>query len=251
MPGLLNNLSEKASGLLDELFAFISAPRCPNCGVFLEDLHTALCPACDAGLKSAGDGPVCLLCRSPEPVECTCRSGRQYAVPQMFYWATYTEEIRQLIHRFKFDGDLKLGEYLAKKAYGALAERIGLWHYDLVVPIPMLSRDKRKRSYNQTELIAQVISADLRISLDKDSLKKFRKTKLQANLGRDERWRNIKDAFVVENNEGISGKSVLLVDDIVTTGATSLEASKALYLAGAKSVVIFAIASSSFNEILI
>jgi len=248
MPGLLNYLSDKESYLLDELFAFISAPRCPICESPLEDIRLALCPKCGDALTFIGDGPVCLFCRSPKAIGCGCHDKRKYKIPELYYWSSYTDNIRVLIHQFKFDGQLKIGEYLTKKAYIALAERIGEAHFDLAIPIPMLARDKRKRTYNQTELIAEFIAQNLAISSGDDILKKVRKTRLQAKLGRDERWGNIKDAFTVDNSEKIKGRDILLIDDIVTTGATSWEAAKALYKAGADNVSVFAIASSHLDD---
>ena len=248
MPGLLNYLSDKTGYLLDELFAFISAPRCPICDSILEDIRSALCPVCDSNLTFIGDGPVCLFCRSPKAIGCGCQDGRKYKIPELYYWSTYTDNIRELIHQFKFDGQLKIGEYLIRKALAALAERIGETGLDLAIPIPMLARDKRKRTYNQTELIADIVARNLGISSGSNALKKVRKTRLQAKLGRDERWGNIKDAFTVESSDNIRGRAILLVDDIVTTGATSWEAAKALYAAGAKSVSVFAIASSHLDD---
>ena len=244
----MNYLSDKTGYLLDELFAFISAPRCPVCDTILEDIRSALCPVCDDSLKFVGDGPVCLFCRSPKAIGCGCRDGRKYEIPDLYYWSTYTDNIRELIHQFKFDGQLKIGEYLTKKAYTALAERIGKSSFDITVPIPMLARDKRKRTYNQTELIADMVARNLGILSSNDALGKIRRTRLQAKLGRNERWGNIRDAFAVENSENIKSKAVLLVDDIVTTGATSWEAAKALYDAGAGSVCVFAIASSHLDD---
>jgi competence protein ComFC len=119
----------------------------------------------------------------------------------------------------------------------------------MIIPVPMIKRDKRKRTFNQTELMANIISQKLAIPAEYELLKKIKPTRLQADLGRDDRWRNVRDAFAVVDESRIAGKSIMLVDDIVTTGATCLEASKALYLAKAKSIVVVSLASSHHDEL--
>ena len=85
----------------------------------------------------------------------------------------------------------------------------------------MLKRDKRKRSFNQTELIAQTVSGRFNVAVNLNILKKVKKTRLQANLGRDERWNNIQNAFAVNDESDLNGSRCLLVDDIVTSDEKS------------------------------
>jgi len=244
MNKLIKNLTEKANYLLDDLFAFISAPRCPGCGNFLDNPRWPLCPACKSNLNFPGDGPVCLLCRSPQGVKCRCQDRSEYIVPHLYYWSNYTDVIRELIHQFKFENQYKIGQYVTGIAIDVLSDRISAQNFDLIIPVPMLNRDKRKREFNQTELIAAEVARSLDISVDNDVLLKIKSTKLQANLGRDERWQNIKGAFDIVESGKIQGKSCLLVDDIVTTGATCWEAAQVLYSRGAASVTVFALVSN-------
>ena len=244
MNKLIKNLTEKANHLLDELFAFISVPRCPGCDNFLDNPRRYLCPACESNLSFPGDGPVCLLCRSPQGVECGCQESDKYVVPRLYYWSNYTEVIRYLIHQFKFEGQYKIGQYLTTITINILSDRISCQKFDFIIPVPMLKRDKRKREFNQTELIALDVSRRLNIPVAGDVLRKIKPTKLQADLGRDERWQNIKGAFDVIESGNIKGKSCLLVDDIVTTGATCREAAQVLYSHGAALVTVFALVSN-------
>ncbi len=247
MNELIKNLTEKASYLLDDVFAFISAPRCPGCGNFLNSPRQPLCPACGSNLNFPGDGPVCLLCRSPQGVKCNCQEANESNVPRLYYWSNYTEVIRQLIHQFKFDGQLNIGQYLAITAINVLTDRLTDLKFDLIIPVPMLKRDKRKREFNQTELIALEVSRRLKIPVDSDVLRKIRQTRLQANLGREERWQNITGAFSVSHIDKIQGKSCLLIDDIITTGATCQEAARTLYSSGATLVTVFALVSNHYE----
>jgi len=248
MSELLNNIKEKTRFLLDDFFAFISTPRCPGCGELLENPRFPLCPACETNLAFAGDGPVCLICRSPQGVSCGCQKNRTETIPRLYYWATYTPVIRELIHQFKFEGQLELGKYLTSTALDAVSDRLAGREFDYIIPVPMLKRDKRKRSFNQTESIARVVSDRFNIPVDTNILKKVKKTRLQAGLGRDERWDNIWGAFAVNDESYPDGGSCLLVDDIVTTGATCWEAAKALYTAGVNKITVFALVSNHYDE---
>ena len=244
MKKLLNNLVEKANYFADEIFAFISEPECPGCKNILVDPHLALCDNCQSNLTFPGDGPVCLICRRPEGVACRCHLEKQTDMPKLYYWSSYTDVIRDLIHQFKFAGHSELGKYLTGEALGSLSEKLRKIKFDYIVPVPMLQRDKRQRGFNQTELIAETISHSLNIPVKSDLLIKVKEIELQANLGAKERWENIVGAFAVENKSEVRGQSILLVDDIVTTGATCFESAKQLYSASAKSVTVFALVSN-------
>jgi ComF family protein len=171
-----------------------------------------------------------------------------YLMPQMLFWSDYTDTIRALIHRFKFEGENKLGIHLCDMALRIMADRLRGIKYDMVIPIPLRHNDKRQRGFNQSELIAAEVARMLGIPMKNDILQKSRHTKLQANLSAKNRWLNVKDVFAVRTEISLSGQSVLLVDDIVTTGATCVEASKALYDAGAEKILVFALACADTRK---
>lgn len=130
------------------------------------------------------------------------------------------------------------------EALGFLKGRASEFQCDMIVPVPMTVREKAQRGFNQTELIAEGVSHVLGIPAEYSLLKKVRKTELQAKLGREERWLNIVGAFELSDRAHVQGKSILVVDDIVTTGATCLEASRVLLAAGARQITVFALVSS-------
>jgi competence protein ComFC len=250
MRKLLHNLFRKAEYFLENLLAFISVPDCSSCGVTLENPRLPLCDVCDNDLRKIfpGDGPVCLICRCPVPQGCHCHDDKPLPIPQLFYWGKYNDLVRELIHRFKFERQYKIGWYLTEIALDTLYERIYNKALDYVIPVPMLKKDKKMRGFNQTELIASLVSQKLNMPVESELLKKIKKTEPQSKLGADERWQNVKDAFAVDNGEKLKGCSLLLVDDIVTTGATSWESTKALYKAGAKNVTVFSLISNSISD---
>jgi ComF family protein len=126
----------------------------------------------------------------------------------------------------------------------SLDERLNHLKYDLVVPVPLHKARVRSREYNQSEIISMEVARCLNIEHVADVLVRHRHTLQQAKLEEDKRWSNVENAFGVRN-DGVGvllAKRILLVDDIVTTGATVFEASKPLLRVGARQVDIFSLA---------
>ncbi len=125
-------------------------------------------------------------------------------------------------------------------AFGkVLAERIrecGMDGADMLIPVPMTKADKRKRGLNQSELIAKELSKRLNIPVCSRAVEKVRRTAQQKGLGRRERLLNLKGAFSVTAPELISGKTVILVDDVCTTGGTLTELTSLLLNSGTAKV---------------
>lgn len=250
MRSFLQNLSQKVEYFLEDLLAFISVPDCVGCGETLENPRLPLCDNCHNGLKRAfaGKGPVCLICRYPASKKCFCIDDKPLPIPQLFYWGNYNDVVRELIHRFKYEGQYKIGRYLTDIGLDALYKRIYNYKLDYIIPVPMIKSEKIKRGFNQTELIAGVVSQKLSIPVESELLRKIKKTEPQSKLGAKERWLNVKDAFAVDDGVILKGRSLLLVDDIVTTGATSWESTRALYKAGAEKVTVFSLVSKNIND---
>ena len=241
---LWQKLSRHSKFLLEDIFAFISSPICPGCECNIESNRRPLCDKCNYELRGSfhGDGPLCLRCRAPEGISCACSVDEKYPTPRFYYWSQYTELMRALLHRFKFEGEQRLGQYLTSIAWDIMADRLVCLKFDRIVVVPMRVNDKRERGFNQTELIAQIISEKMAQKPSFNLLIKIKSTRLQAKLGADERWSNVRDVFRVDAVNHLTGESILLIDDIITTGATCYEASRALYEAGASKVTVFAIA---------
>ena len=237
-------LNEIVNYCLEELFSFISPPTCFGCGGFLDNPHIPVCAECEEKAHFSGAGPLCLVCRSPIGVTCGCERVYQTAIPEFYYWGMYTDLVKELIHEFKFMGHKYLGAYLIERSLGFITERASKFDCDIIVPVPMTEKDKANRGFNQAELIAAKLAEVCSIPVENSLLRKIRMTELQAKLGRESRWENVRGAFGVADNRLAQGKSVLIVDDIVTTGATCLEAARVLRNAGAKRVTVFALFSS-------
>lgn len=104
---------------------------------------------------------------------------------------------------------------------------------DLIVPVPVHPTKKRERTYNHAEILARSLSKNFAIPVDVKNLKKIRWTRSQSELGREKRLKNVTDSFLIVEKRAFSDKSVLLVDDVRTTGATINECAKTLREANA------------------
>jgi competence protein ComFC len=244
MKKLLSGLTQKAKIFLEDIFSFISTPECSGCGQALDDNRRPICQKCESSIKENyfGEGPLCLICHAPDGINCDCRITKKQIIPQMYFWSKYDETIRGLIHRFKFEGQLEAGQQLSDMASCSMRESLKAINADLIIPVPMKRHDIKTRGFNQTEIISLSISNAINVPLKTDMLIKIRITKLQASLPGRERWDNLKDAFGVNDSDALENKTILLVDDIVTTGATCLESASVLYKAGAAKVVVYTLA---------
>ena len=128
-----------------------------------------------------------------------------------------------------------------------MADFISTYHLDInqfdkIVPIPLSQSRLRERGYNQSGLLAEEISRIYKICLSKKNLVRIRNTEHQTLLSEKERWTNIYGAFRIKNLSRFSGKNILVIDDLLTTGATASEAARTLKDAGAKTVGILTLA---------
>ena len=154
---------------------------------------------------------------------------------------------KKLIYQFKYRPYLK---DLSKTLASILVEHFVLsgkntdkiWDNGVLVPVPLDKNKIKIRGYNQSEELAKELSKILQIPVVSDALIKVKPTKPQMELSKDEREKNLKDAFQIKNPEQISGKKIFLVDDVYTTGSTMEECARTLHNAGIKQVWGIAIA---------
>lgn len=169
--------------------------------------------------------------------------GSQY-ISKTFYSVFYNRFIKELVHSFKFNNK----SYLYKPLAEIMLETADLIEImkdiDLIIFVPIHRRKEAIRGYNQSELLAKYISDKVNIPLSKNNLIKHKWTKEQNQLKRQERQNNLKDSFKIKNPNEIVNKRILLIDDIITTGATFDECGKVLKNNGAGEVVGLALTSS-------
>ena len=200
--------------------------RCVICHKLVGPAQARICPAWAAAI--------------PEPVSGE-RRGKHYK-----RWVAalrYEGDFRASILRFKFNGCRFYADEYGPLLARAIEQRFG-GAYDLLSFVAVSPLRRWKRGYDQSQLLAQAVGACLDMKPLATLKKKNRHKPQSRTIDREERQRNICGAFQVRNPEEIRGKRILLIDDVLTTGATVSEASRVLLEAGAKSVCVAALAAT-------
>jgi ComF family protein len=228
-----------ARSAVRQVVDFVLPPRCPGCGAIISDPHS-FCVDCWSSLSFLGD-PCCVRCGLPfeyaagEEAEC----GRCLADPPHFdrlrAAVAYGQVARQVALKLKYSGRpgvaLTLGRFMARHL--ASADRGAM-----LVPVPLHRWRIWKRGYNQSALIASALAKGSGLAVDLDLLRRIKATPVLRGLGRRERALAVRGAFAVRDKAPVSGKSLILVDDVFTSGATANACARALKRAGAARVEI-------------
>lgn len=230
----------KATAPILELFYPL---HCDGCGAALFE-KTHLCQACWESVKRLPES-ICKRCSYKIVAEerCNnCADRKLYFVAGVSAFQ-YEGLVRQLLHRFKYGRDQSLKKVLGELLSVALEDlRLRQVFFEAVVPVPLHRLREREREFNQAHLLAQEVAHRLQRPL-KPLLKCFRATSYQARSNRNERIKNRKGLFFLKKQQQLSG-SYLLVDDVLTTGATLDAAAKVLLDAGASGVWAVTVARS-------
>jgi len=164
-----------------------------------------------------------------------------------FAWSacTYENPLKNLLLLFKYHQKTLLRHVFAQLLIDFIHKyNLDILQFDTIVPVPLFSSKLRERSYNQSELLAKAISREFNISISKNIAKRIKNTKSQTILSQKERWTNIGGAFKIEPSININNKNILIIDDLITTGATVSELSKLLKEHGAATVGILTLATA-------
>ncbi len=185
-------------------------------------------PICDVcGLPQAHFG-LCDRCQQNRPSFKILRS-----------WAVFEDPVREALHQLKYRRNVGLGEALATQMSIFVAQLE--WPVDTIAPIPLGKKRLKERGYNQVAMVAKPLSLQLGIDYHSAALVRARETRSQVGLSATERKQNVLNAFQADKNK-VDGRTVLLMDDVSTTGATLSSAAEALYASGAKEVYAITIA---------
>jgi len=194
-----------------------SPPFCHCCGRHLEKPTKNICPACIR---------------------------KQLHFDRAFAACRYEGIIKELIHSFKYQGKDYLGPTLTRLMIGFIEEySLPMDILDLVIPVPLHKTRLREREFNQAQILSDLIAKRFNKKMSFDNLRRLRPTKTQTELEMEERLLNVKDSFAVTKKEDIKDKNILLVDDVLTTGATCSQAACALKDAGANIVFVLTLAN--------
>ncbi len=128
--------------------------------------------------------------------------------------------VQNLIHELKYKGNKKAGIYLGNLMGKSLKNSNRFANIDLLVPLPLFTKKEFKRGYNQAEVLCQGIAEEMKVPLLTKNVIRIIHTETQTKKGRIQRWENVEKSFSVLDPAFLKGKHVLLVDDVITTGAT-------------------------------
>lgn len=219
---LTHNYSVMSNPFRDILSLFYP-PVCPACGEEMPEGSVTVCTRCrwDApltGFHSQADNPVVRKFWGIVPVENACA----------FFFFIPGGGYRSLVHDIKYRGGWKQAEELGEW-FGSEMSKGGLYNgVDVIVPVPLHIRKLLRRGYNQSEYIARGMARKLACRMDAGSVTRKKHNPSQALRPHEQRWENVMDIFEVRHPERLAGKHILLVDDVLTTGATITSCAEAI-----------------------
>ena len=146
----------------------------------------------------------------------------------------HKDAVENAVYAMKYQNRRIYGQTFGKEMAEHFLSYLWERKITLIVPVPLHSRRKRKRGFNQAEIVAKVLSKNTGIAMDAGAVKRIKATSPQKELGDKGRKRNIRGAFAVQKN--VKGENIVLIDDIYTTGSTLDEAARVLKKAGAENV---------------
>jgi ComF family protein len=237
-------LKEVLRDLADVLFP----PRCHSCRTVAEKLTNDLfCPACEEKIRYIRT-PLCPACGIPyddsEGSDHLCgdclTAPKPFAVARSV--AAFDGVLLEAIHAFKYHNKTGMGTGLGRMMTSDSYTGMDMQDYTIIMPVPLHIRRLRERGFNQSLLLAKVLSASYAIPLDFITLRRERDTPPQTMMGRKERQANIKGAFGVTDKERVRKQRVLLIDDVYTTGSTLAECARVLLNCGAAQVGVLTLA---------
>jgi ComF family protein len=225
-------LEEWKFSLLD----LIAPPGCAGCGV----LGVPFCFQCLAHTRLI-QKQTCRICGAAAAWEGLCEACA--LLPPLFRrassFAVYEDPFKKVVMALKYQGDRSLGHFISQAAAPGLISQG--WPVEIGVPVPLGKERRRTRGYNQVDLFAEPLSRQLSIPYAPRALSRIQETRSQVGLSMEERRYNLRTAFQAYP-QIVSGKNVLLYDDVFTSGTTANECAGALLDAGASNVFVFTLA---------
>lgn len=237
-----NTIGAGLAWLLDMLLP----PRCPLCRQRIE-LHGHVCADCWPDIDFVAE-PMCSRCALPfafesEGLECGACLQRPPAFDAAIAATLYAGKGRDLVLALKHGRLFAAAPAMARMMLPRL-QTIDIDEETVMVPVPLHRWRLLKRRFNQSQILAAALARETNIPLECAALRRIKSTPSQGRLGREGRFKNVREAFEVDPHrfQAIESKNVLLVDDVLTTGATVSACAKALKAAGARTVTVVAFA---------
>lgn len=210
---------------------FLFPPLCLGCGEYYDE-EEIICRRCESKVNAlAFEGMICAGCGGVMSASGRCPECGPEFWPLLAF-GDYRPPLKDVILHFKFKGIVSPAAWVARRLAGRIGPELELTGARVLMPIPLHPRREYKRGYNQAELFADALGRELGLPVEADILARVKHRRPQARIDHQRREENVRGVFEVleEGREDIGG--ILLVDDVVTTGATVREARRALEAAG-------------------
>ena len=226
--------------LLEKCLGILYPQTCCFCGQISK---TAICRECQGKITYIKE-PRCKCCGKPLSVEeekfCyDCKHYEHFFDQGKSLWL-HEGIVRKSIYQFKYHNKRVFGQTYGKELYRIYAEQMSSWEIDVIIPVPLHKKRRRKRGYNQSEIIADVLGKLSHIKKKKKTVIRTHNTKKQKELNHSQRKENLRHAFAIKK-EWKTPRNVLIVDDIYTTGNTIDAMAKLLKEKGVQKVFFLTI----------
>ena len=199
----------------DALLHLVFPHVCEGCGSDVLEVQNELCLKCLSSLPETN-----FHLHPNNPIEKIFWGRLPLTHGTAQYYFTTASLMQHLMHQLKYKGNKELGVYLGKLMGHALAASNRFSYVDALIPLPLFPTKERKRGYNQATVLCEGMAAILQKPILKDVVQRVSYTDSQTKKNRVERWQNMEGRFELTHPSLIEGKHVLLVDDVITTGAT-------------------------------
>ena len=198
---------------------------CPDCQERVPRINKPFCDKCGIPTKGAD---ICEKCRSNPPAYRMMRS-----------WAVFDSPVQNALHTIKYRGNIGLGDMIAMQMTDYFHSL--QWHVQAIIPVPLGKNRLKERGYNQTALVARPLAHEVGMEYIPQALRKTRETRSQVGLTASQRQENVHNAYQADPAV-VKRRSILLMDDVATTGSTISACTESLLSAGAQDVYVLTIA---------
>ncbi len=202
------------SNITDSFLHLFFPHICSGCGSDLVNKQSSLCLRCIEALPETN-----FELHANNPVENMFRGRLPVMAATAQYYFSKESLVQRLLHLFKYKRDKELGLQLGKMM-GEQLLRSGRFTINAIVPLPLFPAREKRRGYNQSAILASGIKESLKVPFLQNAVTRPHQTETQTKKGRIERWKNMEGKFVLADAALLAGKHILLVDDVITTGAT-------------------------------
>ncbi|OYT16944.1 MAG: amidophosphoribosyltransferase [Bacteroidetes bacterium 4572_77] len=225
--------------LIEDFLNLIYPRTCAACGNTLFRHEEVLCSHCLIHLPKTffhtdDENPLSMIFWGKIP----------FKMITAFYYYNKGNKVQNLVHQLKYNKRADIGIYLGER-YGQYLNKSPYFKdIDLIIPVPLHEKKMKIRGYNQAEMFAKGLSKSMKIPYDTTTLIRNTHTETQTKKSKEERWENVKGKFSLNNKEELEGKHMLLVDDVITTGATMESCARTLLEAKGAMVSFASIAAA-------